>query len=147
MRTLALGMAVLAVSACALKTSTQPQGEKLYFALEVRREGKLVAKPKLLGEAGKPLRAERRQPGAALPDYRLSLHPVDRGGRYDLVLDLSLPEMTGHSELAILHGEERKLELGGREGELQVSLLLMKVDSPEFRALMQLAQSPSSSAI
>ncbi|MFP2933208.1 hypothetical protein ACLESO_50295 [Pyxidicoccus sp. 3LG] len=51
-----------------------------------------------------------------------------------------LPEAEGHSELALLHGQQRKLQLGRVPGELEVSLLLMKVDSPEFRALMQLGE-------
>jgi len=125
-----------------LTTSLVPataKAEPLYFALEVRREGRLVAQPKLLGETGRTLRAERRKPGAPLPDYQLVLTPIVEGGLYHLSLELALPELRGHSELALLHGQQRKLQLGKVPGELEVSLLLMKVDSPEFRALMDLA--------
>jgi hypothetical protein len=144
MRTLTLMTALcFALGGCAWKAAQPAPSEKLYFAVEVRREGKLIGHPKLLGETGKLLRAERRQPGAALPDYQLVLKPTDRGDRYHLVLDLQLPERSGHSELALLHGEERRLELGEHDGDLEVSLLLMRVDSPEFRALMDLsAQAP-----
>jgi hypothetical protein len=129
---------------CALKsTSTPPPGEKLYFALEVRKEGRLVAKPKLLGELGKPLRAQRKQPGAAMADYELLLQPSTQEGEYRLVLDLKLPQAQGHSELSLLHAEERQLELGAKQGDLQISLLLMRVDSPEFRALMTLSDAPA----
>ena len=119
---------------------TTAQAEPLYFALEVRREGRLVAQPKLLGETGRTIRAERRKPGAAQPDYRLVLTPIAEGNTFHLSLELSLPELRGHSELALLHGQQRKLQLGKAPGELEVSLLLMKVDSPEFRALMDLAK-------
>lgn len=116
------------------------RNEPLYFALEVRRDGRLIAQPKLLGESGSTLRAERRRPGALFPDYRLVLTPRGEGNSFRLELDLTLPEAQGHSELALLHGQERKLQLGRVPGELEVSLLLMKVDSPEFRALMDLAE-------
>jgi hypothetical protein len=121
---------------------TPARAEPLYFALEVRREGRLVAKPKLLGETGRTLRAERRKPGAAEPDYRLVLTPTVEGETFLLELDLVLPEVRGHSELALLHGQERKVQLGRNPGDLEVSLLLMKVDSPEFRALMDLTTQP-----
>ncbi|MBF5043617.1 hypothetical protein FGE12_14570 [Aggregicoccus sp. 17bor-14] len=114
--------------------------EPLYFALEVRRAGRLVAQPKLLGETGRTVRAERRQPGAAQPDYRLVLTP-SAGGKesFQVELDVALPEgQQGHGELSLLHGEQRKLQLGRVPGELEVSLLVMKVDSPEFKALMDL---------
>ncbi|TSC34505.1 hypothetical protein FOF48_01475 [Corallococcus sp. Z5C101001] len=116
------------------------RSEPLYFALEVRRDGRLIAQPKLLGEAGRTLRAERRRPGATVPDYRLVLTPKGEGDSFQLQVDLSLPEGEGHSQLALLHGQERKLQLGRVPGELEVSLLLMKVDSPEFRALMRLTE-------
>ena len=147
MRTLVIMTALLALGGCAWKSAQPAPSEKLYFALEVRREGKLVARPKLLGETGKLLRAERRQPGAELPEYQLVLKPTDRGDKYHLVLDLKLPELSGHSELALFHGEERRLELGSHEGDLEVSLLILRVDSPEFRALMNLAaQAPAQAA-
>lgn len=120
----------------------QAEAEPLYFALEVRREGRLVAQPKLLGETGRTVRAERRKPGASEPDYRLVLTPTAEGETFRLELDLVLPEIKGHSELALLHGQERKVQLGRWPGDLEVSLLLMKVDSPEFRALMDLAEDP-----
>ncbi|MBU8894418.1 hypothetical protein DRW03_31245 [Corallococcus sp. H22C18031201] len=121
-------------------TPALARNEPLYFALEVRRDGRLIAQPKLLGESGRILRAERRIPGALVPDYSLVLTPKGEGNSFRLELDLTLPEAHGHSELALLHGQERKLQLGRVPGELEVSLLLMKVDSPEFRALMDLGE-------
>jgi hypothetical protein len=130
---------VLVGLACIAAVPMPAQAEPLYFALEVRREGRLVAQPKLLGETGRTVRAERRKPGAREPDYRLVLTPTAEGETFRLELDLMLPELKGHSELALLHGQERRVQLGRYPGDLEVSLLLMKVDSPEFRALMDLS--------
>jgi hypothetical protein len=141
-RTSLLRSVLVGLALVGLTTSLAPataQAEPLYFALEVRREGRLVAQPKLLGETGRTLRAERRKPGATQPDYQLVLTPILEGDMYHLSLELALPELRGHSELALLHGQQRKLQLGKAPGELEVSLLLMRVDSPEFRALMDLA--------
>jgi hypothetical protein len=115
-------------------------GTALYFRLEIRREGRLVAMPQFLGEAGKVLRAERRPPGAEVPDYRLAISPFQSGERrFQLKLDVAVPGQRGTSQLQIDHGEVRKVELGPHQGDLEVKLLLMKVDSPEFRALMKLS--------
>ena len=141
MKKLWLGLALVGL-ACLAAVPREAKAEPLYFALEVRREGRLVAQPKLLGETGRTLRAERRKPGASEPDYRLVLTPTAEGETFHLELDLMLPEVKGHSELALLHGQERKVQLGRYPGDLEVSLLLMKVDSPEFRALMDLAADP-----
>ncbi|MFY0573492.1 hypothetical protein ACN28S_03200 [Cystobacter fuscus] len=65
----------------------EAEAEPLYFALEVRREGRLVAQPKLLGETGRTVRAERRKPGAQQPDYRLVLTPTAEGKAFHLELD------------------------------------------------------------
>ncbi len=122
-----------------LTTAAPARAEAVYFALEVRREGRLVASPKLLGETGRTVRAERRKPGAPEADYRLVLTPVAEGERYKVQMEMDLPKGTkGQGELALLHGEERKVQLGPAPGDLEVSLMLMKVDSPEFRALMEL---------
>jgi len=144
-RNVVAGLALLLGLACGVMPSTAG-AEPLYFAVEVWREGRLVAQPKLLGETGRTLRAERRRPGAPLADYRLVLMPRAEGESFLLQLDLLLPEAKGHSELALLHGQQRKLQLGRVPGELEVSLLLMKVDSPEFRALMQLSTDGGNSA-
>lgn len=141
-RSVFAGLVLLSLTVLAAPAPVQ--AEPLYFALEVRREGRLVAQPKLLGETGRTVRAERRRPGAAQPDYRLVLTPTAEGESFRLELDLALPELRGHSALALLHGQERKLQLGRFPGELEVSLLLMKVDSPEFRALMDLSDDSAS---
>ena len=111
---------------------------RLYFAVEVHRNGEVIAQPRLLGEEGVTLRAERRPVGASASDYVLRLRPVRNGGVYEIDVDLALPGANAHRELSLLHGEVRRLELGSVPGELSLQLLLMEVDSPEFRALMQL---------
>ncbi len=138
LRSVLAGLALVGLTSSLVPATAQ--AEPLYFALEVRREGRLVAQPKLLGETGRTIRAERRKPGAAQPDYRLILTPIAEGNTFHLSLELTLPELRGHSELALLHGQQHKLQLGRTPGELEVSLLLMKVDSPEFRALMDLGK-------
>ena len=139
MRRLAL-LSLVSLIACATPQPLPPS-QRLYFSLELRRDGRLVGRPKLLGETGKRIRVERREPGAAEPDYTLALTPSDSGADgFALDLDVALPGAQGHSTLKLLHGEERKVELGKQAGELQVVLLLMKVDSSEFQALMSLAE-------
>jgi hypothetical protein len=113
--------------------------EKLYFSLEIRREGKLVAKPKFVGETGKLARLERRQPGATVPEYQLLVVPKSIGEGYQVSIELTLPEIQGSQQVALLHGQVRQLEFSPRPGTLQLSLLLMKVDSPEFEVMMDLA--------
>jgi hypothetical protein len=144
-RNVVAGLALLVGLVCVARP-TPASAEPLYFAVEVYRDGRLVAQPKLLGETGRTLRAERRRPGAPKADYRLVLTPTASGESFRLQLDLLLPEAQGHSELSLLHGQQRKLQLGRVPGELEVSLLLMKVDSPEFRALMQLGDEPGTTS-
>ena len=132
--TVAIGVLLSILLACA-GAKRSGDGEKLYFAVEVFRDGRVIAKPKLVGEEGKIVRVERRQPGATSPDYQLALLPSAKGGGYSIQLDVLVPEAKGHSELALLHGQERKIAVG----ELEVSLMVLRVDSPEFRALMDLA--------
>ena len=126
---------------CAADQSAVRAPEKLYFSLELRSGGKLVGKPKLLGESGHVVRAERRPDGSDIADYALKLLPTFEGAdAYRVVLDVNVPAAgkDGHTELAMLHGEVKKLQLGPSPGDLEVELILMKVDSPEFRALMNL---------
>jgi hypothetical protein len=114
------------------------RAEVLYLALEVRQEGRVVARPRLLGETGKRVLAQKRRPGAPRADYQLTLTPNPEGEGFALSLDLTVGEVRGHQDVALLHGEERRLTLGEQPGSLEVSVLLMRVDSPEFRALMDL---------
>ena len=95
---LLLVVPVLAGLALTLLPATA-EAEPLYFALEVRRAGRLVAQPKLLGETGRTVRAERRQPGAAQPDYRLVLTPSAEGKEsFQVELDLALGQGQGVAE-------------------------------------------------
>jgi hypothetical protein len=138
-RALSLAMLVLSATATPALAASRPQAtEKLYLAFELRQDGKVVGTPKLLGELGKALRAERRQPGANLPDYSLAVMPVQFGDHFQIDLDVTLPKAEGHGNLFVQHGEQRKVELGAKPGDLVVSLTVMKVNSPEFKALMNL---------
>lgn len=130
--------ATLGGLACA--TAERNTHERLYFAMELRSGGRLVGKPKLLGESGKLLKVERKTPGSDVPDYHMELLPKAEGDHYAIQLDVQVPDGSkdAHSELAMLHGEVKKVQLGKKPGELEMELLMMRVDSPEFRALMGL---------
>jgi hypothetical protein len=133
-------MMVAALLAAACTSSRRaPSTEKLYFSLEIRQEGKVVASPKLLGQTDKVAFVERRQPGAATPDYRLRLLPTWQRDHFQIALDLALREAEGHWDVKMVHGESRQLQSAKNPDNLQISLLVMKVNSPEFRALMGLA--------
>jgi len=165
MRALALSLAVLLASVPLASRADAPapdrdemsgaepavglDGTPLYFKLEIRREGRLIAMPQFLGETGRVLRAERRPPGAAVADYQLVISPFQQSERrFQLQLDVTVPGRQGSSRVQVDHGEVRKLELGPHKGDLEVKLLLMKVDSPEFRALMKLnARGPGNDTI
>ena len=109
--------------------------QQLYFALELSQDGHRLGSPQLLGFEGRQVVAEKRAPGATQPDYRLVLRPTETGAGYKVVLEVMLPSGKKIGEVVVLHGEERRVQLGDAT---ELKLLLMRVDSPEFRALMQL---------
>lgn len=142
MKRLGLILAALWLGACAGQQPHRVPSEKLYFSVELRHEGKVVGTPKLLGESGKVIRVERRRPGAVSADYSLVLSPTLRladEDAFQVGLEVAVPRAIGHSNLRLLHGEERRIQLGDHPGDLEITLVLMRVDSPEFRALMDLS--------
>lgn len=114
------------------------ESKPLYFALELKKDGRVVGTPKLLGMEGKSLRVEKRKPNADAYDYRVVLHPTVVGDRYDIALDLAVPGMQCHYDLQLNHGQVQKFAVGPKQAPLEVELTLLRVDSPEFRALMAL---------
>ena len=135
-----LTLVVAWVAGCARPPSTAegaPAREQLYFSIELSEDGHKLGAPQLLGFEGRQVVAEKRAPGAAEPDYRLVLKPRESGAGYKVVLELILPSGKKLGEVALLHGEERSVRLGDAE----LKLMLLRVDSPEFRALMALAPS------
>lgn len=126
--------AVATLVGCASNVTTVRGAEKLYLAVEVSEGGRRVAAPRLLGFEGHSVTAERRAPGAAEPEYRLILRPEEQGGGYRVLLDLELPSGHRFGRVGLLHGEERTVFL---DQQTELKLMLMRVDSPEFRALMQ----------
>jgi hypothetical protein len=118
---------------CVSKGTRPSPPEPLYFAVELSAGGKRVGAPKLIGFSGKRVIAERRAPGATESDYRLVLEPREVGAGYQLGLQVQLPSGERRGEVGLFHGEERRVPLG-RDVELKV--LLMRVDSDEFRALI-----------
>ena len=102
---------VVAVSCAAQPTVTRAP-EALYLAVEVQKDGKTVATPKVVGFEGKNITVERRQPDAPVADYKLVLVPREEGQGYGVKLDLQLPNGRRLGHIGLLHGEERKISLG-----------------------------------
>lgn len=125
--------AVLVLVGCAAQVPAQRPPEKLYLAIEVTERGKTVASPKLLGFEGHRITAERHTPGTAETDFRLVLRPEEAGAGYRVLLDLETPLGRHQGKLGLLHGEERRLAL---DAQTELRVMLMRVDSPEFRALL-----------
>ncbi|MFO0598490.1 MAG: hypothetical protein U0228_24505 [Myxococcaceae bacterium] len=107
--------------------------EALYLAVEVQEHGHTVARPKVIGFEGRNITVERRQPDAPEADYRLVLMPKEDGAGYGVKLDVELPSGRRLGHIGLLHGEERRVKL---DNELELKVMLMRVDSPEFRALI-----------
>lgn len=125
---------LLAVFGCTSSVRTRSSApQPLYFALELTEGGKRIGAPKLLGFSGKKVVAERRSPGMADPDYRIVLEPREAGAGYQLDLRVQLPSGEHRGGVALLHGEERRVPLGAGT---EAKVLLMRVDSEEFRALI-----------
>lgn len=126
-------LALLLTVGCASQGPVTRPPEALYLAVEVQEHGRTVARPKLVGFEGKNITAERRQPNEANPDYRLVLMPREQGQGYGVKLDLQLPSGRRLGHVALLHGEERRVVL---DDETELKVMLLRVDSPEFKALV-----------
>lgn len=130
------GLSFLVLVGCATQAPATRAPEALYLSVEVREHGQTVARPKVLGFEGKNITVERRQPNQSSPDYRLVLLPREEGGGYGVKLDLQLPSGRRLGHVGLLHGEERRVVL---DEDTELRVMLMRVESPEFRALVQRA--------
>ena len=140
-----MSLTVLLVAVgCAAQAPVTRAPEALYLAVEVQENGHTIARPKMLGYEGKNITVERRQPNAEYADFRLVLSPKEEGQGYGVKLDLELPSGRRLGHVGLLHGEERRVVLD-RNTELKV--MLMRVDSPEFKALVQRSPKLAKSAI
>ncbi len=140
-----MSLTVLLVAVgCATQAPVTRAPEALYLAVEVQENGHTIARPKMLGYEGKNITVERRQPNAEYADFRLVLSPKEEGQGYGVKLDLQLPSGRRLGHVGLLHGEERRVVLD-RDTELKV--MLMRVDSPEFKALVQRSPKLAKSAI
>lgn len=113
-----------------------PPDDRLYYAIEVKQAGQPVANPKVVGFSGKSVAVQHKPQGATAPDYEVWLKSEEQAGGYQLALRLRLPSGSKEAKLKLKHGEERTLDLGEA---VELKVLLLKVDSREFRALMALA--------
>jgi hypothetical protein len=133
-----------ALVGCATQAATTRDPEALYLAVEVQDHGKTVGRPKVVGYEGRSITIEKRQPDATAPDYRLVLLPREEGEGYGVRLDLELPSGRKSGRVGLLHGEERRVRL---DADIELSVMLMRVDSPEFRALVMQPAARGKSAI
>jgi hypothetical protein len=139
-----MSRSLVALVGCASQVPATRAPEALYLAVEVRENGQTVARPKVLGFEGKNITVERRQPDNADADYRLVLLPREDGAGYGVKLDLQLPSGRRLGHVGLLHGEERRVVL---DEDTELRVMLMRVESPEFKALVQRAPKTSRSQI
>lgn len=137
-------MVLVVAVGCATQAPVTRAPEALYLAVEVREHGQMVARPKVLGFEGKSITVERRQPNATDPEFRLVLLPKEEGQGYGVKLDLQLPSGRRLGHIGLLHGEERRVVL---DQNTELKVMLMRVDSPEFKALVQRTPRLGKSAI
>jgi hypothetical protein len=128
----ATALVVAGVSSCA-RDEVPPEPEQLYVSVEVEQHGKTVAAPHLLGFEGRHIIVQKGQE-ADRPAYRLTLLPQQQAGGFGVKFDVELPDMAHRvGRIALVHGEERRVTL---EGDTQLKVMVMRVDSPEFRSLV-----------
>lgn len=137
-------MALVVLVGCAAQAPVTRAPEALYLAVEVREHGQTVARPKMLGFEGRNITVERRQPNSTTPEFRLVLLPKEEGQGYGVKLDLQLPSGRRLGHVGLLHGEERRVVL---DENTELKVMLMRVDSPEFKALVQRSPRLAKSAI
>ena len=137
-------MVLVVAAGCAAQAPSTRAPEALYLAVEVREHGQTVARPKVLGFEGKNITVERRQPNSDSPEFKLVLMPREEGQGYGVKLDLQLPSGRRLGHVGLLHGEERRVML---DADTELKVMLMRVDSPEFKALVQRAPRVGKSAI
>ncbi len=135
---------LVVVAGCASQAQATRAPEALYLSIEVQEHGATVARPKVMGFEGKNITVERRQPNAPLADYKLIVTPKEEGQGYGVKLDLELPSGRRLGHVGLLHGEERRVVL---DDDIELKVMLMRVDSPEFKALVQRVPKPAKTAI
>jgi hypothetical protein len=129
---------------CTSTTSAARVPEQLYLKIEVQQHGKTVAAPHLLGFEGRHIIVEKKAPQATSPDYRLVLLPREEGSGYGVKFDIELPNGRQKGGVSLLHGEERSVMLAD---DMQLKVMLMRVDSPEFRAMVSRTGGPARGSI
>ena len=121
--------------------------DRLFFALKIELAGRLVARPNLLGEAGRRLSVKMVDPERAdHVNLSLQMLPVPSASQprsYDISLTLQMPDIADSPETAeihLCHGEEKRLLLSLGRLPLTVTIALLSVDSPEFEAWKELVE-------
>ncbi len=117
--------------------SQRGAGEPLYFALEVTQNGQVVARPQLVGVSGKDVRLLLHHRDGS-PRMALLLHPSLAapydGNHYGVEVQLELPGEGLQRSLELQHGEVIHTAMSNN---VEVSLMMMRVRSPEFEAFIR----------
>lgn len=133
---------ILALAVLCVSVPRAEAEERLFLALEINEGEKVIARPKLLGEVGTPMSMVLAEDGRSnRTRVELQLMPQRQGDTYEVAYRLTLPNRLedAHGSLSLLHGEEKKLSVSS-ELPVTMKLMLMRVDSPEFDAYMELAR-------
>lgn len=120
-------------------TSMYP-GEALFFDLEVRdAEGDVVARPRLVGKAGRRTQIHWSAPESDDAPMCIVLDPLAAQDGLDMSVDLSVDGRTEHrrSRLAMPMRGRWSFSVATEEGVFDVSLLAYRVDSPEFETYLE----------
>jgi hypothetical protein len=145
-----LGVSAFALAGLALAARSpdvaptdRTDNEKLFFALEVRDGNKLLARPKLVGVEGKPLKLYLTHPDTDHSlKLALQLDPTRQADSsdYRIGVTLTIPGLLtdGQNEVRLGNGEERQIAWAGMDGPVTLKVMLMRVSSPEFKAYIDL---------
>lgn len=116
-------------------------GDKLFFEFEVRDpDGELISRPRVMGEAGRPLRVEYQSGLHSEPDPSgasmcILLDPMGTQDGLDMSIDLTVEGLVKNyrKRLRLKVGERRFIEVPTDDGRtLDIGLLAYRVDSKAF---------------
>jgi hypothetical protein len=106
----------------------------LYFSMKVFRRGQLIAQPQMVGQTDLDVVEVLRDPKGD-PRMSLTLRPKASGDHYGVACILDLPDEQGlQREFNLRHGEQIHARMSG---DVDVEMMVMRVQSPEFRAWVE----------
>lgn len=112
--------------------------------MRIEAGDQLVARPHLLGETDHRLSMKLVDP--VHPErtrLTVEMMPTRFGEDYSIQFGLLMPNISDEPQVTTLmlsHGQERKFQLLDGSAPLTVTLMLMRIDSPEFDAWLELVR-------